>query len=200
MWAGSWFHERPAGVGAGVRGFSARPGPVRRFWAVGFLGYTPRHAPVAQWIRASDFGSEGRGFESLRARHSADLIQLFRVVSRNWDPSGAWDDRYPTTLVNSRTVSIEHRDNGGRTAGSGNGVVPEAVITASIALDALLLRGDLAEQKAAGIRFRWMDATRPDSGPGLPYGVGGALRAGPTIPSSYAVSRSNSSVAAYWRS
>ena len=26
-------------------------------------------APVAQWIRASDFGSEGRGFESLRARH-----------------------------------------------------------------------------------------------------------------------------------
>src|SRR5438445_12150670 len=28
-------------------------------------------APVAQWIRASDFGSEGRGFESLRARGSA---------------------------------------------------------------------------------------------------------------------------------
>jgi hypothetical protein len=25
-------------------------------------------APVAQWIRASDFGSEGREFESLRAR------------------------------------------------------------------------------------------------------------------------------------
>jgi len=32
--------------------------------------------------------------------------------------------------------------------------VPEAVIAASIALDALLLRGDLAELKAAGIRFR----------------------------------------------
>ena len=27
-----------------------------------------RRAPVAQWIRASDFGSEGRGFESLQAR------------------------------------------------------------------------------------------------------------------------------------
>ena len=26
-------------------------------------------APVAQRIRASDFGSEGRGFESSRARH-----------------------------------------------------------------------------------------------------------------------------------
>ena len=67
---------------------------------------------------------------------------------------GAWDDRYPTRLLNSRTVSIEHHDNGGRTAGSGKGVVPEAVITASIALDALLLRGDLAELKAAGVRFR----------------------------------------------
>jgi hypothetical protein len=27
-------------------------------------------APVAQWIRAADFGSAGRGFESLRARHT----------------------------------------------------------------------------------------------------------------------------------
>ena len=25
------------------------------------------YAPVAQWIRASDYGSEGRGFESSRA-------------------------------------------------------------------------------------------------------------------------------------
>lgn len=32
--------------------------------------------------------------------------------------------------------------------------MPEAVIAASIALDALLLRGDLNELKAAGIRFR----------------------------------------------
>ena len=51
-------------------------------------------------------------------------------------------------------MSIEHHDNGGRPAGSGRGVVPEPVIAASIALDALLLRGDLAELKAAGIRFR----------------------------------------------
>jgi len=55
--------------------------------------------------------------------------------------AGSRDDRYPTTLLNSRTVSIEHHDNGGRTAGNGKGVVPEAVIAASIALDALLLRG-----------------------------------------------------------
>jgi hypothetical protein len=43
---------------------------------------------------------------------------------------------------------------GGRTAGSGKGVVPDAVIAVSIALDALLLLGDLAELKAAGIRVR----------------------------------------------
>ena len=67
---------------------------------------------------------------------------------------GAWDDRYPTRLLNSRTVSIEHHDNGGRTAGSGKGVVPEPVLQASIELDRLLLRGDVTELKAAGIRFR----------------------------------------------
>jgi hypothetical protein len=38
-------------------------------------------------------------------------------------------------------VSIEHHGNGGRTAGSGTGVLPEAVIAASLALDALLRRG-----------------------------------------------------------
>ena len=103
----------------------------------------------------------GIGYGCGRAGHptSAHIHQYVRLGDQawgngNWDPSGAWDDRYPTTLVNSRTVSIEHHDNGGRTAGSGKGVVPEAVIAASIALDALLLRGDLAELRAAGIRFR----------------------------------------------
>ena len=59
--------------------------------------------------------------------------------------------------MNSRTVSIEYHDNGGLTAGSGKGVVPEAVIAASIrvdaasiALDALLLRGDPAMLEAPG--------------------------------------------------
>ena len=36
-----------------------------------FMGYTmPVHAPVAQLDRASDYGSEGREFESSAARHS----------------------------------------------------------------------------------------------------------------------------------
>jgi hypothetical protein len=103
----------------------------------------------------------GVGYGCGRAGHptAAHIHQYVRLGDQawgngNWDPSGAWDDRYPTTLVNSRTVSIEHHDNGGRERGKGKGVVPEAVIAASIALDALLLRGDLAELKAAGIRFR----------------------------------------------
>ena len=77
-----------------------------------------------------------------RAGHptSAHVHQYVRLGDQawgngNWDPSGAWDDRHPTTLVNSRTVSIEHHDNGGRTAGSGKGVVPEAVIAASSAIE-----------------------------------------------------------------
>src|SRR5205823_1662383 len=42
----------------------------------------PARAPVAQWIRASDFGSEGRGFESLRARHDVSGV-------RDWPELGA---------------------------------------------------------------------------------------------------------------
>lgn len=69
----------------------------------------------------------------------------------NWDATGQWDDHYPTTLINSRTVSIEHQDNGGLSAGDGKGIVPEAVIEASIWLDSLLLRGKRAELAAAGV-------------------------------------------------
>lgn len=72
----------------------------------------------------------------------------------NWDPSGAWDDRYPTTLINSRTISIEHHDNGNRKLGTGKGIVPEDVLLVSIELDRLLLRGDHDEMRDEGIRFR----------------------------------------------
>ena len=65
----------------------------------------------------------------------------------------AWNKRYPTTLVNSRTISIEHHDNG-KKGHPKRGIVPEEVIVASLALDALLLSGDVAAMKAAGIKFR----------------------------------------------
>jgi hypothetical protein len=98
----------------------------------------------------------GVGYGCGRTGHptTAHVHQYVRLGDQawgngNWDPSGTWDDRYPTTQLISRTVSIEHHDNGGRTLGSGKGVVPEAVIAASIALDALLLRGDLAELRGA---------------------------------------------------
>jgi hypothetical protein len=64
-----------------------------------------------------------------------------------------WNDRYPHRFVNSRTISIEHHDNGGK--GSPNrGIVPEEVILASIWLDSQLLSGDEAALVALGIRFR----------------------------------------------
>jgi hypothetical protein len=66
-------------------------------------------------------------------------------------PSG-WNDRYPTRLLNSRTISIEHHDNGVKKHPK-RGIVPEAVIEASIWLDRLLLSGDAEAMKAAGIRF-----------------------------------------------
>jgi hypothetical protein len=64
-----------------------------------------------------------------------------------------WNDRYPTRLVNSRTISIEHHDNGGRGSPK-RGIVPDGVVEASIRLDAMLLTGDGSALEAAGIRFR----------------------------------------------
>jgi len=101
-------------------------------YACGIAGHPATEAHVHQYVRLGD-QAWGNG---------------------NWDPSGQWDDRYPTTLVNSRTISIEHHDNGGRERGNGKGVVPEKVIEASIELDELLLRGDAVEMRVAAIRFR----------------------------------------------
>lgn len=74
----------------------------------------------------------------------------------NYDATGRWDDwGYPISEINARTVSIEHHDNGGATLGSGKkGVVPEAVIAASIWLDRLLIHGTPAAIRAAGVRAR----------------------------------------------
>lgn len=74
----------------------------------------------------------------------------------NYDSSGSWDNwGYPTTLINGRTVSIEHQDNAQLPSSDPRrGIVPEEVIKASIWLDRLLLGGDLAAIRGAGIRCR----------------------------------------------
>lgn len=76
----------------------------------------------------------------------------------NYDVSGVWDDwGYPLTNINAATISIEHQDQGDP---AGKGVVPEVVQQASIALQALILRGTAAEWKLAGIVLRdWDNAT-----------------------------------------
>lgn len=73
----------------------------------------------------------------------------------NYDSSGSWDNwGYPTSNINARTVSIEHQDNAQLDRGDGKGIVPEAVIRASLWLDSLLLSGDVSKMRAAGIRVR----------------------------------------------
>lgn len=72
----------------------------------------------------------------------------------NWDASGGYNDHFPTTHLNSRTVSIEHEDNGGASGTDHQGIVSVPIQDASIALQRLLLRGDIAEMTGAGIRFR----------------------------------------------
>lgn len=71
----------------------------------------------------------------------------------NIDASGQWDEAYGMTPnPNWRTISTEHQDNGGNALGNGKGVVPEEVLAMSMELDHLLLTGDWAAWKAAGIR------------------------------------------------
>lgn len=78
----------------------------------------------------------------------------------NWE---AWG--YPTGYMvvdgatmrpcNPMVVTIEHDDNGGLPDGDPRkGVVDEDTIKASIALDRLMLSGDIAAMRAAGIRVR----------------------------------------------
>jgi N-acetylmuramoyl-L-alanine amidase-like protein len=93
------------------------------------IGYIAEKLTIAQFVDLSDT-AYGNG---------------------NYDSSGRWDDwGYPTTEINARTVSIEHEDNGT----AGRGIVKPGIIAASIALDRLMLRGNLEALRAAGIRCR----------------------------------------------
>lgn len=97
---------------------------------------------------------------------TAHVHQYVRLGDQAWgngnnrDLSGklvasAWNSRYPTSLVNSRTISIEHEDRGDLPAGDPRrGVVTEDILLVSIELGRLLDRGNLTAFQAAGIRFR----------------------------------------------
>lgn len=69
------------------------------------------------------------------------------------EPSN-WDKWYGHYGHNERTVSIEHDDNGGYAAGSGKGIVVEEILLISMALDKLMLSGDIDAMRAAGIHIR----------------------------------------------
>lgn len=120
---------RPALDRRRVPGGDGREASTHFAWAAAAAAPATRRRPAStsRWNSATSPGATGTG------------------------TPGARDDRYPTTLVNSHTVSIEHHDNGGRTAGSGKGVVSPRPSSRPRRCDALLLRGDLAEFKAAGI-------------------------------------------------
>ena len=55
------------------QGNEAQGGSANYTFASEETCYSFAHAPVAQWIRASDYESEGRGFKSLRARQFCEL-------------------------------------------------------------------------------------------------------------------------------
>jgi hypothetical protein len=61
-------------------------------------------APVAQRIRASASGAEGRGFESLRARHSS-VFTLSKIRSNGFLDCGLAGGTGPNTPFNFKVVS-----------------------------------------------------------------------------------------------
>lgn len=71
------------------------------------------------------------------------------VPQNNWTTWG-----YENHHHNARTVSIEHEDQGGSSDPAKKGIVREDILKTSIALDRLMLSGDIAAMRAAGIRIR----------------------------------------------
>lgn len=65
-----------------------------------------------------------------------------------------WDRWYGHRAHNERTISIEHEDQGGSNDPKKKGIVTDDLVRTSIALDRVLLSGDLAAIRAAGIRCR----------------------------------------------
>ena len=119
----------PATVGAAGRSVSANFG----------IGHKAGKLEIHQYVNLSD-----------TAYCNGDC----RANTHPAEPS-RWDKWYGHTGHNERSVSIEHEDNGQLPAGTeGRGVVTEDIIAASIALDALLLTGNITAIRAAGIRIR----------------------------------------------
>lgn len=100
--------------------------------------------------------------------HVSGKVEIHQYVDLS---DGAWcngdcqQDAYPSLPSNfdkwwghhdhnARTVSIEHEDNGGDTTLGIKGIVDEDVLLASMALDKLMLSGNLAAMRAAGIHIR----------------------------------------------
>ncbi len=87
--------------------------------------YDANAAPVAQWIRAPDFGSGGRGFESLRARHvTPSAAELDRDMTKDLIscPSEAMvltDEEFPIVAAEAHAVIEEAKTAGVYVFGGG---------------------------------------------------------------------------------
>lgn len=131
---------------------------------VGTLKSTDATFTTGTRVASTNFGV---GYGCGRVGHpaGAHVHQYVRLGDQAWGngnnkrsdgslvPS-KWNARYPVNLINSRTISIEHHDNGGSTGTDFQGIVPPEVQAVSIELQRLLIWTDLATKKAAGIQFR----------------------------------------------
>jgi N-acetyl-anhydromuramyl-L-alanine amidase AmpD len=118
---------------------------------VGYLAGTDSYFQHPDRPVSTHFGI-GYGSDGIVHIHQYVPLDDTAFGNGNYDKSGTWDDwGYKTTEVNAQTISIEHQDHGDP---AGKGVVSKKTQEASKKLQALLLRGTVAEWKAAGIIIR----------------------------------------------
>lgn len=125
---------------------------------VGYLAGTDAYFQHPDRAVSTHFGI-GYGADGVVKIHQYVPLDDTAYGNGNYDPSGNWDDwGFKTTEINAQTISIEHQDHGDP---GGKGIVSAKTQEASKKLQALLLRGTVAEWKAAGIVVRDWDHNAP---------------------------------------
>lgn len=118
---------------------------------VGYLAGTDAYFQHPDRAVSTHFGI-GYGSDGVVKIHQYVPLDDTAFGNGNYDSTGNWDNwGFKVSEINAQTISIEHQDHGDP---GGKGIVSNKTQDASRKLQALLLRGTVAEWKAAGIVIR----------------------------------------------
>ncbi len=144
-----------------------RPGPPLTWSALSSAG-----PPVAQWIRATDFGSVGRGFESLRAGHMQSVKRPPGMPEGRFDSGCTTMVRRPRPVFAGAPLEWQPRSAIGRLRSVSGARIARVPIRSASGTDpgAVPCRS-VAEAFAAGAVVHREDSV-PDLDGGRSFGLG----------------------------